>query len=136
MTKTCRRGHTSERYKNGDCKECARERYRADAPAKIAAARAYSRSRPRETMLLGAKHRAIRKNLPFNLELEDIVIPKICPVFGTAITKPALDRKRNELGYVKGNVRVISDRANRLKSDATLQELWLLLDDAKKIASS
>lgn len=36
---------------------------------------------------------------------------------------PSLDRIRNELGYVRGNVIVISNRANRLKSDASIEEL-------------
>lgn len=36
---------------------------------------------------------------------------------------PTIDRIINDLGYVKGNVIVISWRANRIKSDATLAEL-------------
>ena len=38
-----------------------------------------------------------------------------------------LDRKVNALGYVKGNVFVISHRANRLKQDATADELAAIL---------
>ena len=55
-----------------------------------------------------------------------------CPVFGVPLVKRTeefsdntaeLDRIVPELGYVKGNVRWISKRANRLKSDATIEEL-------------
>lgn len=41
--------------------------------------------------------------------------------------KPSLDRVVPSLGYVKGNVRVISFRANRIKSDATADELRAVL---------
>lgn len=34
-----------------------------------------------------------------------------------------MDRVIPELGYVKGNVEIISYRANRLKNDATYHEL-------------
>lgn len=58
-----------------------------------------------------------------------------CPVFGysfttnckSADTSPSLDRIDSSLGYVEGNVWVISTRANRIKSDATLEELKLLV---------
>lgn len=40
----------------------------------------------------------------------------------------SLDRVRPEAGYTKGNIRVVSFRANRLKSDATPAELRLVLD--------
>jgi hypothetical protein len=43
------------------------------------------------------------------------------------------DRKDNARGYVKDNVRVISWRANRLKSDATLEELRLLVRDLEGV---
>ena len=32
-----------------------------------------------------------------------------------------------ELGYIKGNVWVISNKANRIKNNATLEELRLLV---------
>jgi hypothetical protein len=40
---------------------------------------------------------------------------------------PSLDRIDSSLGYVKGNVWVISWRANHIKTDATLDELRLLV---------
>ncbi len=41
---------------------------------------------------------------------------------------PSLDRLEPTRGYVKGNVAVISYRANRIKTDATAEELQRVLD--------
>ena len=81
-----------------------------------------------EIMWKRARYRAEKNGLEFNLDLEDIVIPKICPVFGTHLTKPSLDRVDNSKGYIKGNVRVISNRANTLKGNMTLSEVKRLLN--------
>lgn len=80
------------------------------------------------------KARAKMYNIPFNLEESDVVIPNICPVLGIPIKihtgrggyfpdSPSIDRIIPELGYVKGNIRIISFRANWLKTNATLKEL-------------
>jgi hypothetical protein len=72
--------------------------------------------------------------VPFTISREDIVIPTHCPVLGLPLftmkgvqgggdNSPTLDRIRPALGYVKGNIIVISGRANRLKSDASIKEL-------------
>lgn len=64
----------------------------------------------------------------------------VCPIFGIAITfggvegqsgshnSPHLDRLEPSLGYTKGNVAWISGRANRIKYDATIQELRQIAD--------
>jgi len=92
-------------------------------------------------MFYRTKFAAGVKGIPFNLELTDIVIPEFCPVLGLPLkcgkdkacdNSPSLDKIVPELGYVKGNVRVISQRANLLKSNATLEELRLVYEDAKK----
>jgi hypothetical protein len=70
-------------------------------------------------------------NIPFTITVEDIVIPQTCPVFGTTLVRdgedrdawPSVDRFVPSLGYVPGNIMVISYRANRIKNDATLAEL-------------
>ncbi len=92
-------------------------------------------------MFIGAKCRAKRDGLEFNISKEDITVPTHCPILRIPIKKntgsgfhndsPSLDRVDNSKGYVKGNIRVISNRANLLKCDATLEELELLLKDAR-----
>ncbi len=94
-------------------------------------------------MLTRAKSRAKQNNIPFNLELTDIVIPEKCPLLGIPIeiqpkkgyhpNSPSLDKIIPEKGYIKGNVWVISNRANTLKNDASLQELELLVENLKSI---
>lgn len=100
---------------------------------------------PRVAMLTDARRRAKKKGLDFNIELEDIIVPEFCPVFGTKMIKgkgypgenaPSLDRKDPSLGYVKGNVWVISFRANRIKNDASPEEIILLSEALDKFYSS
>ena len=85
-------------------------------------------------MLGNAKYRAKRDALPFAITIDDIVIPDVCPILfiplafaegrgGGGPGSPTLDRIHNHRGYVPGNVIVVSNRANRIKSDATLGEL-------------
>lgn len=72
-----------------------------------------------------ARKRAERKRVPFDIPVRSVVIPELCPVLGIPLVigegrvpeSPSLDRVIPERGYVVGNCRVISDRANRLKSN-------------------
>ena len=78
-----------------------------------------------------AKSRASKTGKKFNLELTDIQIPEICPVFKVPMKgkyAPSIDRIDSSKGYVKGNIHIISWRANSLKSDATPEELKQLSD--------
>jgi hypothetical protein len=76
-----------------------------------------------------AKTRAKLKNIPFNIEISDIIIPEKCPIFnsyfevGNHKTCASIDRIDSTLGYVKGNIQIISNRANMLKGDANLKEI-------------
>lgn len=89
-------------------------------------------------MLRSAKYRARYKGVDFNLEPEDISIPERCPVFDIPIApflgagNPAcatIDRVNPNKVYVKGNVKVISMKANRLKSNcANPAELRAIAD--------
>lgn len=93
-------------------------------------------------MYNSARHRARSNGLPFNIDLADVVVPDTCPLLGIPIQvgkngkahagSPTLDRIINEEGYVKGNVWVISKRANTIKNTANYQELELLANNLKE----
>lgn len=97
---------------------------------------------PEKVLLRNAKKRAKEKGLDFSIEASDIVVPEVCPVFkmplvlahgkgkrgyNPAQDTPTLDRIDNTKGYVKGNVWVISWKANRLKNNATVDDLKRLV---------
>lgn len=98
---------------------------------------------PRYYMLRGAKQRAVQHGWAFDIVLEDIVIPAVCPVLGIPLEpsvgrardcSPSIDRIESAYGYVRGNIRVISYRANLLKNNATIEELVLVLADLRRLA--
>lgn len=78
-----------------------------------------------------ARTRARKFNTEFNIEVEDVIIPIYCPILNCKLVKGdgylfnsmSLDRVDNNKGYIKGNVRVISRKANMLKSSLTLDIL-------------
>jgi hypothetical protein len=84
-------------------------------------------------MCYSALRRAKKAGVPFAICVDDIVIPPCCPVLGIPLQRstsgrmrdasPSMDRIVPEKGYVLGNIAVISYRANRIKNDATLEEL-------------
>lgn len=83
-------------------------------------------------VLPAIRARAARRGIEFSITVADIPVPEFCPVLGIPIfvgertrsnNSPSVDRFKNSLGYIPGNVRVISNRANLLKSDATPDEL-------------
>lgn len=85
-------------------------------------------------MLRHAKRRATIKGLPFNLCESDITIPDTCPALCIPLAKnlgaktgndnsPSLDRIIAHRGYVRGNIIVVSNKANRIKSNATPAEM-------------
>ena len=88
-----------------------------------------------------AKSRAKKQDVPFGIVPEDIVFPKICPVLGIPLmfsdgnrtdNTPSLDRIIPSKGYVKNNIKIISWKANRLKCNATLDELEKLVAYMKR----
>jgi len=76
-------------------------------------------------------------DIPFDLDTEylESIYKGVCPVFNkpfvqhdkTDSMSPALDRVDPGKGYTKGNVQYISARANRIKYDATVDELQSVL---------
>lgn len=88
-----------------------------------------------------ARDRSLQNNLEFNIEVTDIKIPKYCPILGWKLTlndgtlkgnSPTLDRINNELGYVKGNIAVISHKANGMKNGLTLKLIYKIIKYIEK----
>jgi hypothetical protein len=123
------------------CKECAKsnvakrskERYNTDPKYRERRKRInkkYSNNHKTYIMWRDARYRARKLELPFDIEISDIYIPEKCPILGIDLisnngkikdNSPSLDKIIPELGYVKGNISVISYKANRLKSDIDFQ---------------
>lgn len=128
-----------------------RKEYRAKNWTKVSLyAHDYKLKNPEKYLFWTAKTRARKRDLEFTIQFEDIVIPKFCPVLGIELVfdpgrlghegrngggapspnAPSVDRIDPTKGYIPGNVRVISWRANSLKKDASRQELIALAADA------
>lgn len=115
------------------CKVCSARRYRRyseDVNARI------------RWLIDRIRTKCNKNNIPFDLTVDDIVIPDKCPVLGLPLKfgadraygqnagedSPSVDRIDPNGGYVKGNIIIISWRANRLKGNATPEELRMLAE--------
>lgn len=86
---------------------------------------------PITSIMRNTRSHAKRRNVVFDIEHSDIVIPDVCPILGIPLFKaggkptpnsPSIDRIDPSKGYVKGNVWIVSWRANRIKKDGTVAE--------------
>ena len=138
---------------NSSCKKCdaqyKRQWYKNGGAEKH---RSYRKANPvlriTSNLVNSARHRAKDRNLPFDIDLgyvrsmvgENAELASHCPVLGIPFdwsclrnngskpvsNSPSLDRIDPERGYVKGNVWIISFRANTIKNNATHEELKLV----------
>ena len=109
------------------CRESMRNR-----PSEVERTRQWRWNNPIGSMLVRARRRAKVDGLSFDITKDDIVIPTHCPVLDVPLVRargrltpnsPSLDRIVPVLGYVKGNVTVLSMKANTMKNNATPEEL-------------
>lgn len=101
----------------------------------------YNKNNPDVKLYWNSKSRAKKKGYEFNLDKEDVQIPNVCPLLGIPFQlgigylcdgSPSVDRIDSTKGYIKGNVWVISHKANTIKSNATLEELEMLVVNLRK----
>jgi hypothetical protein len=115
--------------------------YLRNKPQVRQAGRAWRSANPEKQLALSAKRRAKKFKVPFTITWRDIIIPKKCPVLGITLkigagdlcdASPSLDRIVPHLGYVPGNIAVMSNKANSIKRNATSQEIHQVADWLKR----
>lgn len=138
----CRRKEYKENKKiNEQAKERARKYYIEHKEKQLQLRKQRYINNISKVLYDSAKRRAKMKNIPFNIEVSDIIIPQKCPIFGFDLVigtkdkqiSPSLDRIIPEKGYVKGNIIVVSLKANTMKNNATIEEIKKLYDFYKDI---
>lgn len=86
----------------------------------------------KKQMFKRARQRAKENSLEFNITVDDIIVPEKCPILNILLSignkkrednSPSIDRINNNKGYIRGNIIIVSWRANNLKSDASIDEL-------------
>lgn len=97
----------------------------------------------KKPFITATKARAKLKNIPFEITEDDIYLPTHCPLLGTELdyamgkgyrpNQASLDRKIPHLGYVPGNVWIVSRKANTMKSNASLEELQTFVANLKRL---
>jgi hypothetical protein len=104
-------------------------------------------AKPKKWMYWSVYQSAQQKGLEFTITVDDIPeVPKVCPVFPWLelerptgkgrkfhANAPSVDRINPNIGYVPGNLRIISWRANALRSNGTLEEMEHIVADLKRI---
>lgn len=125
----------------GWCVECERavQKRVNNSPEGKAAQRRWLekriRTQPLKHILKRTRRQAKTRGIPFDLTLEDLAMPAICPIMGIELklggprtdNSASVDRIDNSRGYVKGNVAIISWKANQLKRDGTLEDFRRLV---------
>ena len=107
------------------------------------------RKNPIPQLIYAFKKRAKRHKVPFDLTITDIKnllknSGKVCPVLGVKMKitelhsnnsdlSPSFDRIYPKKGYTKDNIIVISNKANRIKTDATVNEIRKVADFYEKL---
>lgn len=136
------------RLRTAHCVKCHEENWR-ERPNGTRQCRTCSNrnraERPAKARFRSLRHRAEEKGLEFTIDIDDLEIPDVCPVLGIPIERtrggppaensPSVDRIDNTKGYTKDNVHVISFRANRLKNNATPDELRAVADYIERKAA-
>jgi hypothetical protein len=97
-------------------------------------------------MFSACRSRCKKKGIKFAMTMDDLrPLPAVCPVLGIPMrhnvggarhNSYSIDRIVPERGYVAGNIRIISYRANTIKTNATPDELRKVALDSWTLAQT
>ena len=149
--KACPHGHVApRRTDNGACTECQslarkslyatgwRQKYNKETSSKKN--KKWIEMNPKEHWLIRAvgraRKRSTEQNLNFDITKEylESILTEKCPIFNTEFVfngnkvskneSPSLDKIDPKKGYVKGNVAIISMKANVIKQNASSEDIY------------
>lgn len=124
-----------------DSLEKYKSRSKGDIEDRIRKDRSYRCKYPGRALWHDARRRAKLIKVPFTITVEDIKVTEKCPVLGIPLfsgfrkmcdNSLTLDRIIPERGYVPGNICVMSNKANRIKNDGTIEEHMKVVDWMKE----
>lgn len=112
------------------CKKCHLASCRRRASNKVS-------GDPRARLFLSSYVRASANNIEHTITLSDIELPKFCKYLNIELDYreanvrksrlpfdcPSIDRIDPTKGYIPGNIQVISNLANRMKNNASVEQL-------------
>ena len=90
---------------------------------------------PKWAILQNKKSNAKRAGIEFDIEVTDLDWPTHCPALGVELkygggrfddATASIDRIDPNKGYVKGNVQILSAMANRIKTNATAEQVMMV----------
>jgi len=114
--------------RKNECKVCQKRRFKewASKPENIL-----------RQLVNNARYRSAKLGLEFGITYKDLHLPMNCPVLGIPIfvgdevsseNSPSIDRLNPEKGYIPGNCLVISHLANRIKTNASTDQIRKVAD--------
>lgn len=100
----------------------------------------YRKNNPVKLLIMWARNKCKKRDIEFNLKEKDLTYTGICPVFNIKLemggenldNSPTLDRIDPNKGYIAGNVQIICHLANRIKNNATEEQIKLILNYIEK----
>lgn len=135
--------NTEKQYRNGRdsrCKECKKDQYLKR--------REQNRGKQNLDRILlerlhGMKDRSKKKNIPMDVTIEDLKYIWACQeglcaiskmpmtyIFnnGRTFTNVSIDQINPNKGYVKGNIQLVCMAVNQMKSDLSMNELYMFCE--------
>ena len=91
------------------------------------------------------RQNAKQKKWEWDLAMSDLEWPKTCPILGLELdwfaetrqeNSPSFDRIDSNLGYVAGNVQIVSWKANRIKNNGTAEDHRKIYEYLTKISNN
>jgi hypothetical protein len=119
--------------------EHKRNKYKANPEKDLAKQKLWKIANQEKYLVQNARARAKKYGVVFDISADDIHIPEVCPYLGIKLepfsewASPSLDKINPALGYVKGNIQVISNLANTMKSSANVEQLVLFAENVLKL---